>query len=213
MSKKRQFKNTGRTQLRFFPDALPRPADAVDADVVNAASNGRHALLPPEINETLRTAADRLSGADVGWSEWDAYCDRTARWEATATASDREQQREDNEFIKGLVRSAVEEGFWLALQRYATHLRGSAEATAFIEGRKAGLQKGHDSQAKRSAELHRRIRDKWAAMEAAGEKVTNETVAAAMRADGVHCSRSTVIRAFKPRPSTAPAKRMPRRRP
>jgi hypothetical protein len=200
------------SQLRFFPNDPPRSADSIDADVVSAATVGPHARLPPEINKTLRVAADEVSGKNAGYSEWDSYLDRTASWEVTATASDLEQQKDDNKFIADLVRQAAEAGFWVAIKRYAEHLRSSAEAMAFINARTAGIDKGHATQAKRSSELHCRIREKWAAMEAAGEKVTNDTVAAAIRADGVQCSRSTVIRAFKEKPSTALAKRTRRLR-
>ena len=110
------------------------------------------------------------------------------------------------------LRNAAKAGFVIAVARYGKELRASKEAMGIINYRTAALDKGHATQAKRSSELHRRIRDKWAAMEAGGEKVTNDTVAAAVRADGVQCSRSTVIRAFKDKPSTAPAKRAPRRR-
>jgi len=212
MSKKRRFKNTTNVQLCFFADDPPRPADIIDADVVDAAALGPHAKLPPEINKTLRIAADEVSGKNAMYSEWDSYRDCTGMWEVTATASDKGQQRDDNEFIADLVRQATEAGFWVAIQRYAKHLSRSREAMTLINARTAALDKGHDTQAKRSSELHRRIRDKWAAMEAAGEKVTNDTVAAAIRADGVQCSRSTVIRAFKEKPSSTPPKRMPRRK-
>lgn len=211
MSKKRRFKNTPNTQLCFFGDDPGRPADAIDADVVNAAALGPHVALPPEINKTLRIAADDVSGKDAGFSEWDSYCDRTGVWQVNATASDIDQQRADNEFITDLVRQATEAGFWVAIQRYAKHLGRSREAVTLINARTAGIDKGHNTQAKRSSELHRRIRDKWATMEAAGEKVTNDTVAAAVRADGAKCSRSTVIRAFKEKPSSIPPKRMLRR--
>ena len=211
-SKPRQGLADRESQLRFFPDDPPRAAGVIDADVVNAATVGPPAQLPPEINQTLRIAADRVSGKGAGYSEWDSYRDHTARWEVTASASDIGQHRKDNEFITDLVRQAAEAGFWVAIKRYAEHLRGSAEAMAFINARTAGIDKGHDTQAKRARELKQRIREKWAAMEAAGEKVTNDTVAAAIRSDGVQCSRSTVIRAFKDKPSTAPAKRAPRRR-
>jgi len=110
------------------------------------------------------------------------------------------------------LRNAARAGFVIAVARYGKELRANKEAMGIINGRTAGIDKGHDTQAKRARELKQRIREKWAAMEAAGEKVTNDTVAAAIRADGVQCSRSTVIRAFKEKPSTAPAKRTPRRR-
>ena len=110
------------------------------------------------------------------------------------------------------LRKAARAGFVIAVARYGKELRANKEAMGIISGRTAGIDKGHDTQARRARELKQRIREKWAAMEAAGEKVTNDAVAAAIRADGVQCSRSTVIRAFKEKPSTAPAKITPRRR-
>lgn len=110
------------------------------------------------------------------------------------------------------LRNAAKAGFVIAVARYGKELKANKEAMGIINARTAALDTGHDTQTKEKNERYGRIRKKWAAMEAAGEKTTNHTVAAAMRADGEKCSRSTVIRAFKETPSAAPAKKMPRRR-
>jgi hypothetical protein len=202
--RKRAADTPGR-QLNFFPAAPLRSADEVDAEVLRAFA-GQSTGLPLEVVKALRKVADGVSGQDAPETEWDSFKARASG----ITRKNRDAfgiDRHENDFICDLVRNAAEAGFWLALQRYSKHLHGSAEAMAFIKSRKAASEKGRETQAKRSSELHLRIREKWAAMEAAGEKATNDTVAAAMQADGVQCSRSTVIRAFKAKPSTAPAKR------
>lgn len=99
----------------------------------------------------------------------------------------------DRKAIAALVLSAVREGYAAAMIDHAGDILEADDAESLYDRREQGSKRGHRSQAQRSAELSHRIREKWAAMEAAGEKVTNDTVAAAMG-----CSRSTVIRAFRP---------------
>jgi len=207
---KKRAADTPSRQLNFFPAAPLRSADEVDAEVLRAFA-GQSTGLPVEVVKALCKVADGVSGQDAPATEWDAFKARASG----ITRKNRDAfgiDRHENDFICDLVRNAAEAGFWLALQRYSKHLHGSTEAMAFIKSRTVGIDKGHATQAKRSEELHRRIREKWAAMEVAGEKATNDTVARAMQADGVQCSRSTVIRAFKAKPTTASAKRTPRRR-
>lgn len=203
--------DTPSRQLKFFPDLPRRSADEVDAEVLGAFSESS-TRLPAEVAKALRKAADVVSRDDGGETAWDEFKGGCNGMSPKILAAIGGADRHENDFISDLVRQAAEAGFWVAIQRYAKHLHGSAEAMAFINARKAASDKGHATQAKRSQELHRQIREKWAAMEAAGEKPTNDTVASAMRSDGVQCSRSTVIRAFKAKPSTASAKRAPRRR-
>ena len=81
------------------------------------------------------------------------------------------------------------------------------DAANWIAGHDKGSRKGHASQAAAADARAKAIRSRWSEMEAAGEHPTNDTVAAAMK-----CSRSTVIRAFKAKPATAPPKRVPRHR-
>jgi hypothetical protein len=164
-------------------------------------------------------AVVQLSDMDAEWPElppsMQDSIDRASQFHADAAVEGLDHialSEDDKQWVRNCVLGACEQGFVLAVYRYAKHLHSSTEAMSFINARTAGIDKGHDTQAKRARELKQRIREKWAAMEAAGEKVTNDTVAAAIRADGVQCSRSTVIRAFKEKPSSTPPKRMPRRR-
>lgn len=83
-------------------------------------------------------------------------------------------------------------GFLEAVLMHRRELLVAADAAAIVVGQRRGNDKGHQSQSLASEELAERIRRTWASMLKAGEKVTNDTVAAACK-----CSRSTVIRAFK----------------
>jgi hypothetical protein len=95
------------------------------------------------------------------------------------------------------LRQAIRAGFTLAIARYLPELKGNVEAMAIISARKVGVKKGHETQTEQREARYQRIRDKWAAMESAGARVTNETVAAAVREDGEkRCSARTVQRAF-----------------
>lgn len=104
---------------------------------------------------------------------------------------------------------AVEMGFAMALYRFADRLQGESE---LAEWQNEGQRKGHKTQSQACEARYQRIRDKWAAMEAAGARVTNETVAAAVREDGEKkCSARTVQRAFQAvAKSSQPAKRSKR---
>ncbi len=97
-------------------------------------------------------------------------------------------------------------GFDFALTRYAEQIKHVPELAAWHKKRANGGDTGRAESSRRADDLAHRIRAKWAEIEAAGEKATNDTVAAAMRQDGHKCSRSTVIRAFKRQP-VKPSKR------
>jgi len=118
---------------------------------------------------------------------------------------------EGMEHLAGLLHYSAAQGFAMALYRYANELKRVPELKQWHSRRDDGINKGHATQSQASEARHQLIRDKWASMEAAGEKVTNETVAAAIRADGVRCSRSTVIRAFKTKPANPTPKKTRRR--
>jgi hypothetical protein len=90
------------------------------------------------------------------------------------------------------LRQAVRAGFVLALARYSRELKQNAEALAIIQARRRGVDNGHAAASRRRQTQAEKIRATWAAMEAAGETVTNAKVAAAAK-----CSVSTVIRAFR----------------
>lgn len=94
------------------------------------------------------------------------------------------------------LRKAVKAGFVLALARYSSELRMNAEALKLINARKRGGVNGREKSSQNREQRAQRIRDTWAAMEAAGQRPTNQAVAAA-----VGCGVSTVIRAFKSKPA------------
>jgi hypothetical protein len=99
------------------------------------------------------------------------------------------------------IRAAAEAGFFMAVVRYREWLVGNREVDSILRAREDGLRKGHAEQKRRSDERAKRIRDTWAAMEAAGERVTNGTVAARCG-----CGVRTVIRAFSSKPNKRPAR-------
>jgi hypothetical protein len=96
--------------------------------------------------------------------------------------------------VASVVRRAVHEGYLAALIEYSADIQVGDEAATLYDKRDTGVHKGHETQARIAGDKAQAIRDKWAEMESAGLKPTNDTVAAA-----VGCSRSTVIRAFKSR--------------
>lgn len=93
-------------------------------------------------------------------------------------------------------RKAVRAGFALALARYSRELRMIAEALQLINARERGGVIGREKSSRNREQRAQLIRDTWAAMEAAGQKPTNQAVAAT-----VGCGVSTVIRAFKSKPA------------
>lgn len=93
------------------------------------------------------------------------------------------------------LRQLVKVGFVLAMARYSRELKANAKALEIIEARRRGVDNGHAAASRRRQTQAEKIRDTWAAMEAAGETVTNAKVAAAVK-----CSVSTVIRAFRDQP-------------
>ncbi len=101
------------------------------------------------------------------------------------------------ERMAGLIFYSAAQGFAMALYRYADELKRVPELKKWHSRRDDGINKGHATQSQAREARYQRIRDKWAAMEKAGERVTNETVAAAIRQDGEKkCSARTVQRAF-----------------
>jgi hypothetical protein len=133
--------------------------------------------LPPALNKATSEAADNLARAMI---------DNMPEW-TKATADQRTG-------VRVVASLAAEMGFAMALYRFADSLRGESELS---EWQKQGQRKGHETQSEQREARYQRIRDKWAAMESAGVRVTNETVAAAVREDGEkRCSARTVQRAF-----------------
>jgi hypothetical protein len=99
------------------------------------------------------------------------------------------------------VEQVVFQGFDFALARYADQIKHVPELAAWRSKRKTGGDLGRETLSKRREKTAQRIRDKFAAMEAAGEHCTYQTVANALKAEGVKCSRSTVDRAINQRPT------------
>jgi hypothetical protein len=94
------------------------------------------------------------------------------------------------------MRQSMKVGFVLAVARYSRELKSNAEAMRIIGARITGGDRGRKTSSERKEKRDERIRDTWAEMERAGENPTNAKVA---RACG--CGISTVIRAFKSKPT------------
>jgi hypothetical protein len=170
-----------------------RPDVEVHRELLQQCAAGRFTQWPREIAAFLDGVAE--SCVEVYWPN-------TARPDEPLTRSQ----------IAVMIRNAVHEGYSAAVMDYSADIQQSHEASVEYDNREHGGNKGREKQSQASEARHQLIRDKWVSMEAAGEKVTNETVAAAIRADGVRCSRSTVIRAFKTKPASPAAKRTRTRR-
>jgi hypothetical protein len=207
MSKARKrFTDTPGTPRWIFPD-FPEPAvrsdDDVDADVMRAASAAVNTL-PREIMDAVRSTARRVVHY-IGPTEWDSFKGYGPRKQLSGEVKD------ENEFITDLVMQAAEDGFRLALARYAPQLKHVPELAAWRQERKKGGDKGREGGTRKRVDLAQRIRDKWAAMEAAGENPTNASVAAAIKQEYGRGSVRTVQRAFAERAeTTTPVKRMKR---
>jgi hypothetical protein len=186
-----------------YPEPAARSDDDVDADVMRAAS-GTAMTLPGEIIDAVRATAKRVTGA-VSITAWDIF--KHYDWQQQISSA----VKDENEFIKALVMRAAEEGFRLALARYASQLKRVPELAAWRKERKQGGDKGREGATRKKVDLAQRIRDKWAAMTAAGENPTNATVAAAIKQEYGRGSIRTVQRAFcEPAKTTTPVKRTKR---
>jgi hypothetical protein len=106
--------------------------------------------------------------------------------------------------VYGLMAYAAEAGFSMALYRYAKELRDVPELAAWQRKRTVGGDLGRKTASQRREQKAQRIREKWAAMERAGERVTNDAVVAALKHEGVKVSLRTVQRAFSSKPAKRP---------
>jgi hypothetical protein len=186
-----------------YPEPAARSDDDVDADVMRAAS-GTAIRLPGEIIHAVTDAAKRVRG-EPGPTAWDMFKGYGSRQQLSSVVKD------ENEFITDLVMRAAEQGFRLALARYASQLKRVPELAAWRKERKQGGDKGREGATRKKVDLAQRIRDKWAAMTAAGENPTNATVAAAIKQEYGRGSIRTVQRAFcEPAKTTTPVKRTKR---
>jgi hypothetical protein len=98
--------------------------------------------------------------------------------------------------LHAAINTAMANGFLIALLRYADQLKAVPELAKWHKERDEAGDRGRETATRRKHERFQRIRDMWAAMEAAGLKPTSHSVAAA-----IDCSPSTVNRAFKPEPT------------
>lgn len=167
----------------------PRPAVDINADAVRAVVN-QAGELPGELRVLIADAANGMF--DGALTVWDDFQGRTNAREAFYDL----EARAENDFIAGLIQEAVELGFRRAIERYADQLRGVPELAAWQRQRTAGGDRGRATLSQKAKQRAKLIRDTWATMEAAGQKPTNQSVAAA-----VGCGVSTVIRAFKSKPA------------
>lgn len=151
--------------------------------------------LPPGVNESVA-----------------AFAHDAMRFAFRSLDSLQDLSREQRIDFGGMLAYATHMGFAMALHRYADELKRVPELKKWHREREAGVNKGHATQSQAREARYQRILDKWAAMEKAGERPTNETVAAAIRQDGEKkCSARTVQRAFAELTAKAkPAKRKKR---
>lgn len=190
MSKKRKrLSNTATRQKTWFEVDPPRSAADINADAVLAVVN-RAGELPGELRVVIRRTAKSMFGD--GLTAWDFFQGRRDCREVFRDPT----ARAENDFIAGLIQEAVELGFRRAIERYADQLRGVPELAAWQRQRTDGGDRGRVTLSQKAKQRAQLIRDTWATMEAAGQRPTNQSVAAA-----VGCGVSTVIRAFKSKPA------------
>jgi hypothetical protein len=98
--------------------------------------------------------------------------------------------------LSSLMRHLFRAGFVEAVMMHRRELMAAGDLAHLKRKRKDGGDKGRDGGTRRKDHLAQRIRNKWAEMEAAGEIVTNATVAAAIKKECGRGSVRTVQRAF-----------------
>ena len=151
-------------------------ADAVDLSALPPATSGDVATLPKEVWQIITSVIGQV------------------------VADQQKKQRAVIDSRNPFVRAAAA-GFLAALHRYRAQLEKVPELHNWYGKRKAGGDKGRQGSSRRADDLAQRIRDIWAAMEAAGETPTNASVAAAIQKQCGRGSVSTVIRAFRDKPA------------
>jgi hypothetical protein len=151
-------------------------ADAVDLSALPAATSGDVATLPQEVWHIITSVIRQV------------------------VADQPKKQRAVIDSRNPVVRAAAA-GFLAALHRYRDQLAKVPELHSLYARRKEGGDKGRAVSSLKKDDLAQRIRDIWAAMEAAGETPTNASVAAAIQKECGRGSVSTVIRAFRDKPA------------
>ena len=112
-----------------------------DIDLLNAMAAASDFEVAYVISSFDELFVGLQSGKYDAATEWDSFKASTDYLAPRHRTAGRMASCE-NEFIGDLVLRAATAGFWLALQRYATHLRGSKEAMGFIRARKSAGDKG-----------------------------------------------------------------------
>lgn len=108
--------------------------------------------------------------------------------------------------LSAALRHVFHAGFVEAVLMHRRELMAAGDWVEWKQKQSGGGNKGRKKASSRSADLAKVIRDTWAAMEAAGENPTNVTVAAAVKRQCGRGSVSTVIRAFRHKPTTRTAR-------
>ena len=134
-----------------------------------------------------------MSGQRAPSTEWDTFKANRSRI-SPKVQSVVGMDRLENDFISDLVWRATESGFWLALQRYSKHLRGSKEAMAFINARESAANRGRKTQSEKREARYKEIRETQARLDAEGKPSTYAAIAAVCG-----YGRATVERAINQR--------------
>lgn len=113
--------------------------------------------------------------------------------------------------LSAVLRHLFHAGFLEAVLMHRRELMATGDWIEWNQKKEGGGDKGREGGTRKRVALAQRIRDKWAAMEAAGENPTNATVAAAIKQEYGRGSVRTVQRAFRePAKTTTPVKRTKR---
>jgi len=129
----------------------------------------------------------------------DALLDRPSQFGLASVKHTRGRYSMSAKDFYQAVSNAFYAGFVEAVRMHECELLSVGDLIERRQSHDAAGDKGRDTLTRKKEDRFARIRAKWAEMEAAGEEPTNESVA---RACGV--SRSTVIRAFKSKPTHRP---------
>jgi DNA-binding CsgD family transcriptional regulator len=191
MSKKRKQQTDKDGNLTLFELPPERSVADVNTDGVHAARTGQR--LPGELMEQIRKKAKAVSGVP-GPTEWDVF--RGYDWRVQDSAA----VKKENAFVTGLVAVAVEEGFRLAIERYANELRSVPELAKWVRSRDAGGDKGRDTQKQTKATRAARA-----------QSMLSDGIDVAAIARELGCSIQTVYRYLKPA-AAKPTPAKPRKR-
>jgi hypothetical protein len=176
-----------------------RKADHPDPHLMPGFSRGRLAEVLEVLSNDKQLCAGNLPALING--ELIRWATDAARFALRHALANCDLSHDERLSVYGLMAYAAETGFSMALYRYAEELRDVPELAAWQRKRTAGGDLGRKTASQRREQTAQRIRNKWAAMEAAGEKVTNDAVVAALKQEGVKVSLRTVQRAFESKPA------------